>query len=185
METNDNNKDRLDRWLNGALQQYSSAEPRAGLERRILASLELTAQDKSNSRSWRWVFATAALMVCMAVAVWFGIDPHHATEKTAATTNPANAGASTKGSQSAPPQVAAVPHHVKRHSMRPRVDAVKEPRLEQFPSARPLSEEEQMLARYVREFPQEAVLVAQDQAKAHKELEELIEAESLKNDSYQ
>jgi hypothetical protein len=57
--------------------------------------------------------------------------------------------------------------------------------LEQFPSARPLSEEEQMLARYVREFPQEAVLVAQDQAKAHKELEELIEAESLKNDSYQ
>ena len=178
MEFNDNNKDRFDRWLDGALQQYCSVEPRAGLEHRILANLELAAQDKSNSRSWWWVFATAALMACMAIAVWVGIDMHHATKKTVATAKPANVGASTKGSQSAPPQVAAVPHHVKRRSMRPNIEAAKDPRLEQFPSARPLSEQEQMLSRYVREFPEQAVLMAQAQAESQKELDRLFADES-------
>jgi hypothetical protein len=176
MELNDSNKDRLDRWLDGALQQY--VEPRAGLERRILTNLELAAQDKSDSRSWWWAFATAALMAGMAVTVWVGIDLHHATKKTVATGNPANAGANTKRSQSAPPQVATLPHHVKRHSMRANIEAATEPRLEQFPSARPLSEQEQMLSRYVREFPEQAVLVAQAQAESREELDRLIAGES-------
>jgi|SRR5579864_320621 len=177
MEFNDNNKDRLDLWLDGALQQYGSVEPRAGLERCILANLELAAQDRRSSRGWWWVFATAALMACLAVAVWVGIDLHHATKKTVATANPANAGATTKGSQSAPPQVAALPHHVKRHFMR-NIEAAKEPRLEQFPSARPLSEQEQLLSRYVREFPEQAVLVAQAQTESQKELDRLFADES-------
>jgi|SRR5579864_581254 hypothetical protein len=178
MELNDNNNDRLDRWLDGALQQYGNPEPRTGLERRILANLKLAAQDESDSRSWWWAFATATLMACIAVAVWFGIDLHHATKKTVATANPANVGASTKRSQSAPPQVATLPHHVKRHSMRANIEAAKEPRLEQFPSARPLSEQEQMLSRYVREFPEQAVLVAQAQAESQKELDRLFADES-------
>jgi hypothetical protein len=176
MEFND--KDRLDRWLDKALQQYGQIEPRPGLEPRVLTNLELAARDKSNSRSWWWAFATAALMACMAVAVWVGIDLHHATKKTAATANPANVGASTNGSQSAPRQVAAVPHHVKRHSMRPNIEAAKDPRLEQFPSARPLSEQEQMLSRYVREFPEQAVLMARAQAESQKALDRLIADES-------
>jgi hypothetical protein len=178
MEANDKNKNRLDQWLDGALQQYGNAEPRVGLECRILANLESAAQDRSSSPGWWWVFATAALMACMAAAVWIGIDLHHATKKTAATANPANVGASMKRSQSAPPQVAAVPHHVKRHFMPPSLEAAKEPRLEQFPSARPLSEQEQMLSRYVREFPQQALLVAQAQAESQKELDRLIADES-------
>jgi hypothetical protein len=177
MELND--KDRLDRWLDGALQQYGSVEPQAGLERRILANLELTAEhSRSSGRGWWWVFATAALMACMAVGVWVGIDVHHARKRAVATANPANVGASTKGSHSAPRQVAAVPHHMKRHSMRPNIEAATEPRLEQFPSARPLSEQEQMLSHYVREFPEQAVLVAQAQAESQKELDKVIADES-------
>jgi len=178
MEFNDNNKGRLDQWLDGALQRYGSVEPRAGLERRILANLELAAQDRRSGWGWWWVFATAALMACMVVAVWLGIDMHHATKSAVATANPANVRASEKGSQSAPPRVAALPHHMKRHSKRPSIEASKEPRLEQFPSARPLSEQEQMLSRYVREFPEQAVLVAQAQTESQKELDRLFADES-------
>jgi hypothetical protein len=52
------------------------------------------------------------------------------------------------------------------------------PRLGQFPSQRPLSEQEELLVRYVRESPQEAVLVARAQAEREKELEKLIRDES-------
>jgi len=178
MELNDNNKQRLDRWLDGALQQYGRVEPRAGLERRILANLESAAQNRTIGRRWWWTFGLAALMACIAVTVWVGVDLPHSTKKTVATAHPANVGASTNGSQFAPPQVAAVPHHVKRHFMRPRIEAAKEPRLEQFPSARPLTEQEQLLSRYVREFPEQAVLVAQAQAESQKELDKVIADES-------
>ena len=59
------------------------------------------------------------------------------------------------------------------------------PRLDQFPSPRPLSEQEQMLARYVREFPQEAVLVARAQTERRKELEKLLADGPSKIDSDQ
>jgi hypothetical protein len=178
LHDNDKEKDRLDRWLDGALQRYGNVEPRAGLERRILTKLESAAQNRSTGRGWWSVFATAALMACMAIAVWLGIDMHHATKRAVAKANPANVRATTKRSQSAPPQVATLPHHVKRHSMRANIEAAKEPRLEQFPSARPLSEQEQLLARYVREFPEQAVLVAQAQTESQKELDKLIADES-------
>ena len=182
MEPND--KD-LDRWLDGALRQYGNAEPRAGLERRILANLESAAQDQSRGRTWLWAWGTAALMACIVVAVWIGIDWHHATKRTFATANPPNAGASTRGSQSDPRQVAAAPHHVGRHSMPPNIEAAKEPRLEQFPSARPLSEQEQLLARYVAELPEEAVMVAHAQLERQKELEKLVADESSRIESDQ
>ena len=48
------------------------------------------------------------------------------------------------------------------------------PRLDQFPSPRALSEQEKLLVRYVHEFPEEAVLIAQAQAESEKEIEQLI-----------
>jgi hypothetical protein len=65
------------------------------------------------------------------------------------------------------------------------IEVAKEPRLSQFPSPRPLSEQEQLLVRYVTESPDEAVLVAKEQAERQKELEELIGNESSKADSDQ
>jgi hypothetical protein len=49
------------------------------------------------------------------------------------------------------------------------------PRLEQFPSPEPLSEQEEFLARYVEQFPHEAVLVARAQTQLMKQ--EMIELE--------
>ena len=56
---------------------------------------------------------------------------------------------------------------------RPTVVAAANPKLDQFPSPRPLSEEEQLLVRYVHEFPEEAVLIAKAQAESEKEIEQL------------
>jgi hypothetical protein len=44
-----------------------------------------------------------------------------------------------------------------------------EPRLEQFPSPAPLSEQEEMLVRYIRERPHEAALIARAQAELLKQ----------------
>jgi hypothetical protein len=45
-----------------------------------------------------------------------------------------------------------------------------QPRLDQFPSAQPLSEQEIALARYVSQFPQEATLIARAQGEYEKEI---------------
>ena len=45
---------------------------------------------------------------------------------------------------------------------------VKAPKLEQFPSPSPMNEQEKMLARYVRKFPQRAALVARAQTELQK-----------------
>ena len=187
METN--NKAPLDRWLDGALQQYGNAEPRAGLEHRILANLESADKRARVDRRWWWALAAAAVMVCIAVAVWMGRDVNHLAKEAVARVMPATSSVVITKPPAPTPALGKVAttttHPARRRESRPRIPSAKEPRLEQFPSARPLSEQEQMLSRYVREFPEQAVLVAQAQAKTHRELEELIEAESLKNDSYQ
>ena len=189
METNDNNKDRLDGWLDGALQRYGSAEPRTGLERRILANLESADKRATVGRRWWCALATAAVMVCIAVVVWMGRNVNRVANKPVAKVAPATRVVATTKPPEPNPALGKVAttttHPARRRESRPRIPTAKEPRLEQFPSARPLSEQEQMLSRYVREFPEQAVLVAQAQAETHKELEKLIEAESLKNDSYQ
>jgi hypothetical protein len=57
---------RLDRWLDDALARYSGAEPREGLETRVLASLR-EAEEKPRRRGWMtW---TAALVTAAAAIV--------------------------------------------------------------------------------------------------------------------
>lgn len=48
-----------------------------------------------------------------------------------------------------------------------------QPKLDQFPTPRPLSEQEKLLVRYVHEFPEEALLIAKAQAESEKEIEQL------------
>jgi hypothetical protein len=50
------------------------------------------------------------------------------------------------------------------------------PKLDQFPSPRPLSEQEQILMSYVARYPENAALVAQAQAEEREREEEAAEA---------
>jgi hypothetical protein len=165
------NYDELDRALDAALAKYAAAEPRAGLEGRILATLR-TASDPAPDRAWwRWtVMAAVAAVLLVTVALgWRTGKPRH----------PAVADHLSHASQAPLPETEVVsnahkngvqphvPHHLQtttHHDRLPVVATV--PRLEQFPSPLPLSEQEEILASYVSRYPEHAVLVARARAEA-------------------
>jgi len=69
-----NNDRKLDEMLDGLLSEYSAAQPRPGLEMRILANLReqsAAAKDESTPRVWRWNFAWMRVGM-MRVGIWAG-----------------------------------------------------------------------------------------------------------------
>ena len=72
---NPRDNDRLDQWLDSALQQYRSAEPRAGLEGRILANMAAEKQPFALRLRWGFAVATAAV-ICGTVVFWFETSSH-------------------------------------------------------------------------------------------------------------
>jgi hypothetical protein len=189
MELRDN--DRLDRWLDGALQQYGSAEPRGGIEGRILATI--AAERQRLALRWRWGLAVASVLaICGALALWRGSFlnvPH--TNKTVVVQVPIE---QSRSNQIAPQmqeddrgklRIRGAAENSRRARKLKTVELASEPRLEQFPSPRPLSEQEQLLKRYVRDFPGQAEMVARAQADRQKEIEKLLAYESSKINSDQ
>src|SRR6185312_7823201 len=64
-----NHKDRMDRWLDSALKQYGDVEPRIGLERRIMANLEVRTHSVAR-RNWLLALASIAVVCVSATAIW-------------------------------------------------------------------------------------------------------------------
>jgi len=167
----DEKQKELDRELDTALAKYAAVEPRVGLEERVLASLRAGQAQVPERVWWRWSVAgalAAIIVVALALASRSSrphapvIANHHPAP--AASVEPSGTRASSSGS--------AIP----RTPVRPprKAEMAANPRLDQFPSPRALSEQEKLLVRYVREFPEEAVLIAQAQAESEKEIEQLI-----------
>ncbi len=160
------NPEELDRMkddlIDEALARHARVEPRPGLERRILASLEVRRAAPQKPR-WLWMLAPAALIALILASVLFIYKPHApAPVKHAAQSHSA---ASTSGTIARRPG----PRAVTRGSV-PVARRVSTPRLPQFPSLAPLSEQEQMLIRFFNEHRDEAVLFAKTQ---HQPLENL------------
>jgi hypothetical protein len=61
----------------------------------------------------------------------------------------------------------------------------RQPQLKQFPAARPLSEQEQLLKAYVNHFPNEAAVVAREQEHRKKKIEALYQGVTGEPDSDQ
>jgi uncharacterized protein (DUF305 family) len=130
----------------------------------------------ADHRRWWLAIGTATAIAAVALAAWLGSG---ANDRSKSIGNSGYNAPSTKHEASTQPVAkhptakAAVQRRLQPHH----ATAVElaEPKLSQFPSPRPLSEQEQMLTRYVREFHQEAVIVAQAeaQAAAQRELAEL------------
>jgi len=168
MESHD--RDQLDDLLESALKHYASAEPRAGLEGRVLARMR--AESVIAPRKWIWAAAFVAC-ACMLAAIAVGWQ-HHSRKPV---------GIAVQKTQ-VPPRidrreeiVAVVPrtrpvHETqtrgKKNSTREIAKAA--PRLSQFPSRRPLTQEELVILEYARRFPDEAVLVAQRQQQFEKQV---------------
>lgn len=154
-------------WLDAGLKELGEVEPRAGFETRILAHIQ--AQRASGwGRLWPQVAVAVALVVVAAL-----VYPHRrgvevtVSERPGANSNPATP----EPSPSAPiAKVNSAVHMRTAGRTTPKAlppvsnhpDAT--PRLETFPSPAPLTQQEMMLAAYVREKPQEAQMVARVRA---------------------
>lgn len=163
----DNHHQQADCEFDDTLAKYARVEPRAGLEERILANLRAEQARVPNHAGWRWSVAIvlAAVVVAALVVGWRpGKSSRPLLVKRPSTSAP--------GPNDPRPKVAAnhgakqlhaarqVSKRAATHrSPRPTVATVN-PKLDQFPSPQPLSEQEEILASYVAQFHEQAVLIA-------------------------
>jgi len=160
-----------DERLDEALKTYGTAEPRAGLENRMLANLAAERERRTGRSShWQWIAATLAFGVAVVVGFFLTRkpdSPRGSVVNEAPITN-TNQGIPPFGTSDHKTVVALRPtnHRKSQHQV---TEAGIEVRLEQFPSHAPLNEQEEMLVRYVRERRQEAVMVARARAELLKQ----------------
>ena len=196
--THSNDKAReVDQWLESALHQYGQAEPRPGLENRVLASLRIEREQSERTRvAWRrrwWLplwSVTAVVLAVVAVWVWQSgreARPQTTAKKSAMTqretaqAGPIKPAAVDRSSVKAAPVrtigtrtlAKGIESHLaveaKKHREIPLASnqtLAATPKLDQFPSPQPLSEQEQILMSYVAKYPATAALVAQAGAAA-------------------
>ena len=161
------NQDEFDRDLDAALANYAAVEPRHGLESRILANLRAEQAPAPAHTWWRWsIPALAAIVVVAVVLAWKSSKPTiEVTNHPSSTTQgPQKPGSQVVSNRDGVPPHATHTAHRKRSS--PSLVVAGVPKLDQFPSPHPLSEQEKMLAAYVAQFHDQAVLVAQAHAEA-------------------
>ncbi len=171
-------RNRIDQWLDKGLAEYGNAEPRPGLENRILANLSAERNRVSGGRSWRWALSAVSAVVVVVVAVWMGSKPNEppaparenkgARVQTFESTGktPAQIGARSRPGKPANSTVAGgVNAHFSRSRMANR------PKLDQFPSAQPLSDQVELLLEYVKATPREEIIAVVARAKDTSDLQ--------------
>jgi len=161
------NQDNLDRELDAALARYAAVEPRPGLEERVLANLRSApASEAPGHNWWKWsvVAAVAAVIVVAIAMAWRSGRPSNPSVARHSST-------ATQPEHQPPTQFVSkglennghsrsLQMRRKRPRSHPPIVAAVAPKLDQFPSPQPLSEQEQILADYVRQFHNQAVQIA-------------------------
>jgi hypothetical protein len=183
----DTKNEPLDHALDTALVKYAAAEPRAGLEDRILANLRAQERQSAGPIWWRWIAIGAVAMLVAVFALTFSSK----RRELVSTPNPVKHGSgkqtqalgTTTESQSTK-QRASISAVMKNRPHHATIIAVTAPRLQQFPSPQPLSEQEKILAAYVAKYPQHAALIAEARAEElRRDEEEMAETTSGNQDS--
>lgn len=159
---------RLEEWLDAALKRYGDAGPRVGLENRILARLH--AEPARPSRWW-WPVMAAAAVAAVIVGIRLSEDFKEIPLLPSVKALSAPPISKTRDEKEVAIKVG------RRH--KPQITArevakglepIQAPTVntDQFPSPAPLSEQEEMLARYVREHYEQAVMMARAQTELRK-----------------
>ena len=167
------NNDSLDQWLDSALRQYGNAEPGAGLEGRVLANLAVPKRTHiSNPSGWALATLSAAALV---IFIWLGVGQRglRGPEKIASRATSGDAGDHRVMPLTPPPAFEPPPRRpskrIRDHAL-PTVAGVSGPRLNQFPSPRPLGQQELLFVRFAERFPEDAMLIAEEQRNFEEEI---------------
>jgi len=176
----DMNRSQIEREMDAALARYSTAEPRSGLEGRVLANLCAERERRVVVRRWLWPAVAGFALATAIVVLAFVWSPRSVAPGPVAQEKPNAA----DGTQKAPVTIeknavagaTRVAPPAKRIFEVPvryaTVASEKAPKLDQFPSPQPLSEQERLLMRYANADP-DALLFAQARAdELQKELED-------------
>jgi hypothetical protein len=150
--------DVVDREIDAVLANYSSVEPRPGLEERIMANLSAERERPPARLWWRWPSTAVLALVVLALATSTEWRTNKAPRNQTAGTS--RHGTATPRIFSSAPVSARSGIHSSALSKPPRQHVANLPKLDTFPSPQPLSEQEKVLADYVARFRQEAVLIA-------------------------
>jgi hypothetical protein len=157
--------DSLEHEVDAALAEYAAAEPRAGLEKRILANLEEERKRTPFGEWGRWTAVAALGAAVIVVVLSFMFRSAH--QQRAAQPVPLAATPEENihsGTQAADP-TSVKPRIVRKLRHLP-VVATAGPRLAQFPSPQPLSEQERILESYIEDYPDHAALIAEARTEA-------------------
>ena len=138
----DKEKQFVDELVASSLRRYSSAEARPGLEGRILAGVRARQQAERRRKSLVWIvgMATAAAVVAMLVMGW----PHRQVKPLPVTAKAAAIVSSPSVARIVAPAQEPLRYGTAHHATPSRVDT----RPQQFPTPRPLSEQEKLLVKY-------------------------------------
>jgi hypothetical protein len=157
-------QDELDRVLDAALAKYAVVAPRAGLEERLLSSLRAEQARVPDRAWWHWIVAgaLAAVIVAVMLVAWRSGRPQA----------PVIADHPSTPAPSVPPsgaQIASNSGAIRKSPLRrssPKVEIAAVPKLDQFPSPQPLSQQERILVNYVEQYPERSVLLARARSEA-------------------
>lgn len=150
--------DKIDKWLEQALEEYSRVEPRSGLQYRVLSSLKAQ-EARGTGRRRRPLMAAIVASVAM-TAIWLGV-PY--VGRRPAITEHTLGSSSTQRSESSriqkefrksSNQASVKGAHTSRRKHVSTLASVKSestPKLDQFPSPHPLSEQEKLLIAYANQ----------------------------------
>jgi hypothetical protein len=169
-------KDRsvLDLELDASLARYAAVEPRPGLDERILTNLRAEKLHAPAHGWWKWkwtALATLAAILLVALTLfWSGERRRNNVARNRSLTPRDGVSTRTPVTENGGGKLlVAHPAAVKKpatHVHQAPAFATSGPRLDQFPSPRPLSEQEKILQSYVAKYPEHAALVAQARAEA-------------------
>jgi hypothetical protein len=171
-------KDDAERELDAALARYAAAEPREGLEQRVLANLRAQGARTAQFEWRRWGAVGFAVAGFAGLAIWAGarhsavvnvkpvVVKHEAAEtggsvSAALAKNESNLGRIQEHSHSSLVAKGAE----KRRRGVARASAEAAPKLAQFPAPEPLTEQEKLLVQFVEQDPEGAALFAEVRAK--------------------
>lgn len=157
-------EDESERALDAALAQYTSVEPRAGLEERILANLRSADAPTIAHPWWNWriaaVLAATLLITASVLSRWNkASQPPIVVQRPQITGEPIAPQVAHR--ENSPASQKNLPRHRGMRTQPQQEIVAVGPKLDVFPSPLPLSEQEKILSLYVEKYPEHAALVAE------------------------